>query len=567
MGIEAQSDPLLGSVFEGHYQVLGLIGRGGMGNVYLAEETRLKRRCALKVLNAQLSEDRTHVERFLREARTMAQLSHSNIVNIHSFGEDPAGAFFVMELLTGEDLDNRLKGRAERPITLEDSYAWAIQIARAVGVVHKAKLIHRDLKTSNVFLAQQDGEEIVKLLDFGIARPVGNSELTKTGVALGTPSYMSPEQILNSNVDHRSDIYSFGVLLFKLFTGRLPFAGEPIQVTMQHCMTPPPRPSEVAPEANISPALESLILRAMAKTADERFQSMLEIEHALVAAFRDDGSEAAVAQQSGRPITLWKAPLAAAGTGRQRALAGAGLTPSQGQPSADLATPGGQGQSTGPTVAIPVPAPQPNIPRALYVITAVSAISIFLVLVMVIQTKLAGPAPAPEAAPVQATLPAALPAPAPAAPTPAPAAELPAQPPPQPEVPPDPAPTNVATDTVPAIDAAPATETTTEPAEPTELAELAEPAEPAIPSSKPTSSKSTVLLDPIKQIQLKATACRRKHKLMDGPRITVGYAVSIAGKVTRSIPSSHDALGKCLADAVLQTKFKPELLLGQKITL
>ena len=566
MGIEAQSDPLLGSVFEGHYQVLELIGRGGMGNVYLAEETRLKRRCALKVLNAQLSEDRTHVERFLREARTMAQLSHSNIVNIHSFGEDPAGAFFVMELLEGEDLDNRLKGRSERPITLEDSYAWAIQIARAVGVVHKAKLIHRDLKTSNVFLAQQDGEEIVKLLDFGIARPVGNSELTKTGVALGTPSYMSPEQILNSNVDHRSDIYSFGVLLFKLFTGRLPFAGEPIQVTMQHCMTPPPRPSEVAPEANISPALESLILRAMAKTADERFQSMLEIEHALVSAFRNDGSEAAFEQQSGRPVTLWKVPLAAAGTGRQRALAGAGLTPSQGQPSADWATPGGHGPPTGPTVAIPVPTAQPNIPRALYVITAVSAISIFLVLVMVIQTKLAGPAPAPEAAPTQATLPAALPAPA--APTPTP--ESPAQPPPQPALSPDPAPTNVATDTDPAIDTATASDTTIEPVDPTDPTDptdLADLAEPVIPSSKPTPTKSTVLLDPIKQIQLKATACRRKHKLLDGPRITVGYAVSIAGKVTRSIPSSHDPLGKCLADVVLQTKFKPELLLGQKITL
>ena len=551
MGIEAQPDPLLGSVFEGHYQVLELIGRGGMGNVYLAEETRLKRRCALKVLNAQLSEDRTHVERFLREARTMAQLSHTNIVNIHSFGEDPAGAFFVMELLTGEDLDNRLKGRAERPVTLEDSYAWAIQIARAVGVVHKAKLIHRDLKTSNVFLAQQDGEEIVKLLDFGIARPVGNSELTKTGVALGTPSYMSPEQILNSNVDHRSDIYSFGVLLFKLFTGRLPFAGEPIQVTMQHCMTPPPRPSEVAPEANISPALEALILRAMAKTADERFQSMLEVEHALLAAFRNDASEPAFEQQSGRPITQWKTPLVAGGTGRQRALAGAGLTPMPGQPSADSATPGGHGQSTGPTVAIPVPTAQPSIPRALYVITAVSAISILLVLVMVIQTKLAGPPPVPEAAPVQATLPVALPAPAAPAPTPAP--ELPAQPLPQPVSPDLPAAT-----TAPAIDTAPATDTA--PA----IDTVPETTDPAAPTGKP---KSAVLLDPIKQIQLKATACRRKLKFLDGPPITVGYAVSIAGKVTRSIASSHDALGKCLADAVLQTKFKPELLLGQKITL
>ncbi|HEY0138411.1 MAG TPA: serine/threonine-protein kinase, partial [Nannocystis sp.] len=179
---DVNQDSVVGALLDGRYRIIKELGHGGMGNVYLAEETRLRRRCALKILHPQLAQERTYVERFLREAQMIAQLEHANIVDIYAYGEEPSGiVWFAMELLTGEDLDARLKARAERPFGTHEACAWAVQIARAVGVVHQAGLIHRDLKTSNVFLARRrDGEEIVKLLDFGIARPEEGSELTAT---------------------------------------------------------------------------------------------------------------------------------------------------------------------------------------------------------------------------------------------------------------------------------------------------------------------------------------------------------------------------------------------------
>ena len=271
----------IGTVFSDRYRVIERIGGGGMGHVYLAEETRLERRCALKVLHPAMAKERHHVERFLREAQLMARLSHPNIVNIYSFGEEPAGVYFAMELLDGEDLHARLRGSDERPCTITDCVTWAVEIVRAMSVVHKAGLIHRDLKASNIFLARQDGQEVVKLLDFGIARPIEGSDLTKTGVALGTPSYMSPEQINNLPLDHTTDIYSFGVLLFKMLTGRMPFIGSPLEVTTMHCSAPVPRPSAIARDAGISRELDEIVLKAMAKQPKDRFKSMEAVERAL----------------------------------------------------------------------------------------------------------------------------------------------------------------------------------------------------------------------------------------------------------------------------------------------
>lgn len=282
MPAELSFDPLIGSVLEGQYRVVSMLGRGGMGSVYIAEDLRLGRQYALKVLSRSLAEDRTNVERFLREARTIAKLQHANIIDVHSLGEDPSGiVFFTMELLHGEDLESRVKARSARPYDVHEVCTWAIQIARAVAAVHDAGLIHRDLKTANIFLARQrDGTEMVKLLDFGIARPEEGSELTGTGVTLGTPSYMSPEQLRSEMLDRRSDIYSFGVLLYKLLTGRMPFVGEALQVAMQHWTAPPPVASDVRPE--VPAVFDALILKAMAKTRDERHSSMHEIERELV---------------------------------------------------------------------------------------------------------------------------------------------------------------------------------------------------------------------------------------------------------------------------------------------
>lgn len=200
----------------------------------------------------------------------------------------PTCAFTLRARVAGEDLHARVKARRDRPYTLMEAVAWAVEVARAVAVVHAAGLIHRDLKTSNVFLARQDGQEIVKLLDFGIARPVTGSDLTRTGVSLGTPSYMSPEQILNTPLDARTDIYSFGVVLFKLLTGQMPFRGSALELSMQHCSVAPPRPSDVAPDAGISPALDALVLRCLAKPPGERPATMQAVEATLLGILADE---------------------------------------------------------------------------------------------------------------------------------------------------------------------------------------------------------------------------------------------------------------------------------------
>ncbi|MDC0718850.1 serine/threonine-protein kinase [Nannocystis bainbridge] len=277
------ADDVLGSLLEGRYRVLRRLGGAGVGSVFVGEDEVLRRRCALKLLHPALAADAERAARFLREAQTIAALDHPNIVDIHSYGQDPRGTvYFVMELLAGEDLDARLRDRAARPVTVRDACRWGLQIAAAMAVVHEAGFVHRDLEASNVFLARRrDGKQVCKLLDFGIARAVERSELTRAGVRLGTPGSMSPEQIRGEQLDGRSDVYAFGVLLFKLLTGRLPFAGDALAVAHQHCEAPAPAPSSLAPTANISPRLDALVLKAMAKRPADRFATMSAVAAAL----------------------------------------------------------------------------------------------------------------------------------------------------------------------------------------------------------------------------------------------------------------------------------------------
>jgi serine/threonine protein kinase len=279
--VAAETDPLVGQLLEERFLVMSRLGRGGMGLVYVAEDVQLRRRCALKVLRPEFTEDPDNVERFLREAQAIARLSHEHIVNIFSLGRDPSGAvFFAMELLAGEDLEARLRDAA-RPTRWREVCEWSVQIARAVAAVHEAGLVHRDLKPGNIFLSRRrDGSEFVKLLDFGIVRPE-DSEMTSTGATLGTPHYMSPEQVRARPLDRRSDIYSFGVLLFRALTGRLPFRGEPFQVAIMHVEATAPRPGDVAPERDIPDVLGDIVLRALLKDPAERFQSMEDMEAAL----------------------------------------------------------------------------------------------------------------------------------------------------------------------------------------------------------------------------------------------------------------------------------------------
>ncbi|MBZ5711938.1 serine/threonine protein kinase [Nannocystis pusilla] len=553
---------VIGTVLENRYRVLSLLGRGGMGDVYVGEDTRLRRRCALKILHARLAEDRTSVERFLREAQMIASLDHPNIVDIYSFGEEPSGlVFFAMELLQGDDLDARLRQRAQRPFSNHDCCLWAIQIARAVGCVHDNGLIHRDLKVSNVFLARKrDGEEICKLLDFGIARAEDSSELTETGITLGTPSYMSPEQVRNANLDRRSDIYSFGVVLFKLLTGRVPFTGEPIQVAMQHCDSPPPAPSSVAPAAGISPALDAIVLKAMAKKPGDRFQTMHEVGQALVELLRSEAPELAPVTTSGRTLTQphlgasavpspWLA--AAAGPATQPSLDHPRPAPAPDPggreaavtvPALDASTPGGGSKQTGATTAFPSPPARST--RPLLALAGAGLLAAIAVFALVLSGGDDPPPPPPAPAVVDAPKPTPVVAPPPAEPAPAPApAPEPAPEPPPAEAEPQP----VADEELPPLES-----------------EVA--AEPA-PAVKKAAVKPAVPVDPLKQIERKAKACRKTHDAVGGPKIVIDYAIGLDGKVTRSVPSVNDALGKCLADAVMQTRFEAKLALGRKISL
>ncbi len=276
-----EQDPLVGAMLDGRYHVQKLIGKGGMGRVYAAEEVHLRRRCALKVLPREHTTNPAIVERFFREAQVIAQLSHENIVEIYSFGKEPEGeVFFAMELLTGEDLEARLRDRMRAPPAWQEICRWGVQIARALAAVHAAGYVHRDLKPGNIYLARRrDGSEVIKLLDFGIVLPP-DSELTGTGAFLGTLPYMSPEQVQARPLDGRSDIYSFGILLYRALAGRPPFRGDAVQMIQQHINEPPP-PLAEAPGRGIPAGLVDIIDQCLRKPREDRFQTMQAVEQAL----------------------------------------------------------------------------------------------------------------------------------------------------------------------------------------------------------------------------------------------------------------------------------------------
>lgn len=280
----ADHDRLLGVTLEGRYQLLRLLGKGGMGRVYLAEERLLRRHCAVKLLPREHTEDATNVERFLREAQVIARVRHENIVEIYSFGQDPDGeVFYVMELLSGEDLEARLKDSARGLPDWHELCGWGVQICRALAAVHDAGFVHRDLKPGNLFLTRRsDGSALIKLLDFGIARPA-ESQLTGTGAFLGTMPYMSPEQVQALPLDGRSDIYALGILLYRAIAGRPPFRGDPVQVIQQHVHSPPPPLLPLAQGRPLPVALLDVIDRCLRKSREERLQSMREVEAALSA--------------------------------------------------------------------------------------------------------------------------------------------------------------------------------------------------------------------------------------------------------------------------------------------
>jgi tRNA A-37 threonylcarbamoyl transferase component Bud32 len=264
-------------VGDGRYRLTGRLGRGGMAEVFAAEDVRLGRTVAVKLLRTDLAEDAVAKARFTREAQSVAGLNHHAVVAVYDSGEDetPSGpvSYMVMELVEGRTIKELLTGPTPPPP--DQALLIVSGVLDALAYSHQSGIVHRDIKPANVIITTTGA---VKVMDFGIARALhgASSTMTQTGMVMGTPQYLSPEQALGKTVDHRSDLYATGCLLYELLTLRPPFVGEtPLSVVYQHVQDEPVPPSRISDR--VPPELDGLVLRALAKQPEERFQSAEEM--------------------------------------------------------------------------------------------------------------------------------------------------------------------------------------------------------------------------------------------------------------------------------------------------
>ena len=231
-------DTLINTLFDGRYRIVRKLGSGGMADVYLAEDEELGRRVAIKILNDRHANDESFVERFRREAKNAAGLSHPNIVSIYDRGEAEGTYYIAMEYLDGRSLKELVVARG--PLPIGDAIEFTRQVLGALRFAHRKGVVHRDIKPHNV-MADADGR--LKVTDFGIAR-AGVSQMTEAGSIIGTAQYLSPEQARGAGVDQRSDLYSVGILLYEMLTGTVPFTGDsPVEIAMRHLSDTPRPPS------------------------------------------------------------------------------------------------------------------------------------------------------------------------------------------------------------------------------------------------------------------------------------------------------------------------------------
>jgi serine/threonine-protein kinase len=274
----AAANAYVGFVVDGRYRLESVIGRGGMGVVYQARHQVIDKLFAVKILLP--TEDADVVARFMNEARAATAIGNAHITDTVDFGELPDGStYFAMEYLDGETLSRRIK--RDGFLALDQALQIGRQIAEAMHAAHDAEIVHRDLKPDNIYLIERDKEPtFVKLLDFGIAK-VANAQnkLTRAGTIFGTPHYMSPEQAAGAEVDHRTDIYALGVMIYEMVAGRLPFDAEnPMGLLTQHMYTPPPPLTKLeSPPQSIPVALDAVVLQCLAKKAEERYATMADL--------------------------------------------------------------------------------------------------------------------------------------------------------------------------------------------------------------------------------------------------------------------------------------------------
>jgi serine/threonine-protein kinase len=261
---------VVGELIVGRYELEELVGSGGMSNVFRAHDRLLERTVALKILHEQYTRDEDYVERFRREARAVAQLTHPNIVTVIDRGEQDGRQFIVFEYVHGQNLKEL---SAHGPLDLREAVGLALQVAHALSFAHARGLVHRDVKPQNVLL-NDDGQ--AKVTDFGIARSLDVHGVTQTGTVLGTSDYIAPEQARGQKVDPKTDIYSLGAVLYELLTGEVPFSGDTfVAVAMRHVSEPPPSVLDHRPDCPVR--LDLAIQRAMAKDPADRFASMDEL--------------------------------------------------------------------------------------------------------------------------------------------------------------------------------------------------------------------------------------------------------------------------------------------------
>ncbi len=271
----------------GTYRLISRLGAGGMGEVWRAEDTKLLRQVAIKILPEQLAKDEEWKQRFLREARTVAQLNHPNIAGIYSIDQQGDTLFIAMELIEGESLATVM---SRGPMMPADAVRVAVHVCDGLSEAHAKGIVHRDIKPDNIILSPR----FVKVLDFGIAKQLGGTAdpgLTQGGMVMGTPHYMSPEQALGRSVDARTDIFSLGVVLYEMLSGAKPFLGEAVTEVLLKIVMNEPR--DIAAAAfGITPALASIVRRCMQKQADDRFQDCEQLRAGLVTSLKEEPSRA-----------------------------------------------------------------------------------------------------------------------------------------------------------------------------------------------------------------------------------------------------------------------------------